>query len=307
MPLKPALNIRPKSILFATDLSHESENALRHAVALARHYGATLHLAHVVNAMGFTLAGPEAFELGCEAAMRDVATLQKKLEGSGALDGIRHDAVVRRGDVWPQIEQLLEEDAADLLVVGTHGRHGIGRVLLGSVAEEILRRAECPVVTVGPAFQMDSGVGNTRQPRPILFATDFHKASLQALPYAIDFARERHVKLVLLHVIPLLPMPPHGHWATADDLMTRRRVAEEAAVFRLEALLPKSTADDFECIAKCGEPAEEILKVANQIHVDAIAMGLHRSDHLQAVTHFRNTVVYQVVSRAHCAVLTARE
>jgi nucleotide-binding universal stress UspA family protein len=307
MPLKPALHIRPQSILFATDLSHESENALRHAVALARHYGATLHLAHVVNAMGFTLAGPEAMGLACDAAVRDLATLNRKLEEQGALAGIKHDAVVRRGDVWPQIESLIEQDDVDMLVVGTHGRHGIGHLLLGSVAEEILRCAECPVVTVGPAFEIESGVGNTRQPRPILFCTDFHQASLQALPYALTFAQERNVKLVLLHVIPLLPIPPHGHWDTADDLVTRRCIAEETAVSRLEALLPKSTTAEFECIARCGETAEEILKVAGDFHVDAIAMGLHRSEHLRAVTHFRNTIAYQVVRKARCAVFTARE
>jgi nucleotide-binding universal stress UspA family protein len=307
MPLKPALNIRPKSILFATDLHPESENALRHAIALAQHYGATLHLAHVVNAVGFTLAGPGAIGLACDAAIRDLAAMNKKLEENGALRGIKHDAVVRRGDVWPQIERLIEEDDVDMLVVGTHGRQGLGRLLLGSVAEEILRCAVCPVVTVGPEFEMTSGVGNTREPRPILFCTDFHEASLQALPYALTFARERNVKLVLLHVIPLLPMPPHGHWDTAEDLMTRRRIAEEAAVSRLKTLLPKATRAEIECTAKCGEPAEEILKLANDLHVDAIAMGLHRCDHLQAVTHFRSTIAYQVVSRARCAVFTARE
>jgi nucleotide-binding universal stress UspA family protein len=307
MPLKPALHIHPKSILFAADLSHESENALRHAVAVARHYGATLHLAHVVNSMGFVLAGPEAFGLANEAAMRDLGALEKRLCANGALGGIQHDAVVRRGDVWPQIEALIDEDEVDMVVIGTHGRRGIGRLVLGSVAEEIFRCAECPVVTVGPAFNPQGGLGTVRQARPVLFATDFKPASLSALPYAVTFARERQVKLVMLHVIPLLPIPPHGHWDRADDLMERRRVAEENAVAHLHTLLREYPHGEVECVAKCGETVDEILKLANNLQVDVIAMGLHRTDHVQAASHLRTTIAYEVVCRAHCAVFTARD
>jgi nucleotide-binding universal stress UspA family protein len=307
MPLKPALHIHPKSILFATDLSHESESALRHAVAVARHYGATLHLAHVVNSMGFILADPEALGLADEAAVRDLDALEKRLCTDGALAGIKHDAVVRRGDVWPQLEALIDEDEVDMVVIGTHGRRGIGRFVLGSIAEEIFRCAECPVVTVGPAFNPHGGLGTVRQPRPVLFATDFKPASLSALPYAVTFAQERQVKLVMLHVIPLLPMPPHGHWDSADDLMERRRVAEDNAIARLHALLGEYPHAEVECVAKCGEPAEEILKLANDLQADAIAMGLHRTDHVQAASHLRTTIAYEVVCRAHCAVFTARD
>jgi nucleotide-binding universal stress UspA family protein len=210
MPLKPALNIHPKSVLFATDLSPASENAMRHALALARHYGATLHLAHVVSAWGFTLAGPDAVAIADEVALRELHELEESLSTRGALAGIKHDVTVRDGEVWPQIERLIDQDDVDLVVIGTHGRRGLDRLFLGSVAEQILRCAECPVVTVGPGCTGRSGVENIRQPRPILFATDFKGASLQALPYAVTFARERGVKLVLLHVIPSIPLPPDG-------------------------------------------------------------------------------------------------
>ncbi len=309
MRLKPALNIRPKSILFATDFSRASENPLRHAIALARHYGATLHLAHVVSSLGITIAGPEAIAAADDAAQRDLQQLEFNLVATGALVGVRHDLAVRDGQVWPQIAALIAQDDVDMLVIGTHGRRGIGRLLLGSVAEEIFRCAECPVVTVGPAFHVESGVENVHKPRPVLFATDFKRAALQALPYAIDFARERRVKLVLLHVVPPLPLPEEDHWETADGVMIRRGKAEAEAMDRLKNLLatPSGRTVEAEFVVKFGEPAQEILKQATLLRADAIAMGLHRTAHVQAACHFRSTIAYEVVCRANCAVFTARD
>lgn len=307
MPLNAALHIRPKSILFATDFSEASENALRHSIGLARHYGATLHFAHIVSSMGFLLAGPGAMAAADEAAQRDMQQLELNLGASGAITGVQHDMVVRDGEVWPEIRSLIEEDEVDLLVIGTHGRHGFGRLFLGSAAEEIFRCASCPVITVGPACNAESGVENGGHPRPLLFATDFKSASLSALPYVVDFAREREVKLVMLHVVPLLPLPEDQHWQTADNVMIRRQKAENEALSHLKNLLDHTSRGvEVEFVVKFGEPAEEILKVATAIHADAITMGLHRTRHAQAVTHFRSTIAYEVVSRANCAVLTAR-
>jgi nucleotide-binding universal stress UspA family protein len=307
MPLKPALNIRPKSILLATDFSPASQNALRHALALTRHYGATLHIAHVVSSMGFTLAGPEAVAIANEAARRDILQAETDMRESGRLAGINYDTTVRDGEVWPQLERLIDEDHADMVVIGTHGRRGLGRLLLGSVAEKIFRGAECPVVTVGPAFA-ESGVENIRQPQPVLFATDFGSASLQALPYVIDFASERNVKLVLLHVIQTVPLPASEHWDTADDVISRRRQAEAEAIERLRGWLRRqpTICREPEFVVKFGDPAEEILKLSCALRADAIAMGLHRTAHAETATHFRRTLAYEVVCRAKCAVFTAR-
>jgi nucleotide-binding universal stress UspA family protein len=309
MRLKPALNIRPKSVLFATDFSRASENALRHAIAIARHYGSTLHLAHVVSSMGFTLAGPGAIAAADEAAQRDLQQLEFNLIASGGLSGVKHDLAVREGDVAPQIEALIDELQADVVVLGTHGRRGIGRLFLGSVAEEIFRCAECPVITVGPAFEHGSGLENARQPRPVLVATDFKGASLEALPYMVTFARERNVKLIMLHVIPVLPLPKEGRWENADDVMARREQTEAEAIARLKGLLRgyPELHPEPEFVVQFGEPAEEILKLACGRHVDAIGMGLHRTGYPQAASHFRRTITYEVVCRANCAVFTARD
>lgn len=307
MPLKPALHIRPKSILFATDLTPECNLPLRHAIALARHYDAALHLVHIVSSLGFDMAGADAIYVAEEAAERDMRSLEAKLAGNGSLSGVRHDCAIRSGDIWPQLESLIDADAADLLVIGTHGRHGIGRLLLGSVAELIFRRAECPVVTVGPCFGADKA-GSQRDPKPILWATDFQPASLQALPYAIDFARERGSKLVLLHVIPEFAPTPETGWFVSSGLRDIRTRAKDSAIERLNALARAHDllGGDFDGSVRFGDPAEEIVKLARELRADGIAMGLHRCNQVQAVSHFRRTVAHEVVCQANCAVLTVR-
>jgi nucleotide-binding universal stress UspA family protein len=308
MPLKPALHIRPKSILFATDLAPESQNALRHAVAVARHFGATLHIANVVSSMGFRLAGPQALAYAYEVAKRDVEDLRLRLENSGTLQGSKLDTAVREGDVWQELERLIEEDEVDLVVIGTHGRRGLGRLLLGSVAERIFRCSPCPVITVGPEF-LRSGVENSREPRPILFATDFQAASLQALPYLVTFAQERHVKLVAMHVIDPATLSSGTHWETADSAMERRKRAEQAATLRLRRLIDASAVPEsaVEFCVRFGDPAEEIMKFGSELRVDAIGMGLHRTAHATTVTHLPQSIAHRVVCEARCAVFTARE
>ncbi|ABF39076.1 UspA [Candidatus Koribacter versatilis Ellin345] len=307
MPLKAALHIRPQSIVFATDFSFESERAMRHAAAVARHFGSTLHMAHIVCSMGLKLVGPEAVAVADDIAIRDLHSFEHKLAIKGLLDGVAHDCIVRDGEVWPQIRSLIDELEADMIVIGTHGRRGLGRLLLGSVAEEIIRRAECPVLTVGPDFTL-SGVENTREPHPILLATDFQPASLQAIPYVASFASERGVPLILLHVIPLIPHRKNGDWSRSATLADRRHETETAAFEKLNALIPKYSLGDgqVECVVRCGETAEEIVKLARELNVDAIAMGLHRSEHPEAVTHFRHTIACDVICHARCAVLTVR-
>ncbi|HEY3928588.1 MAG TPA: universal stress protein [Candidatus Koribacter sp.] len=307
MPLQTALHVHPKSILIATDLAPESRNAMRHALALARHFGAKLHIAHVVSSMGFTLAGPDVLAAAHDVACRDLAEYEMHLNALGALSGIRCDVAVRDGEIWPQLQQLIAEDDVELVVIGTHGRRGLGRLLLGSVAETIIRCAPCPVVTVGPSFE-ESGVENVRQPRPVIFAANFEPASIEALPYLVNFAVERKCPLVLLHVIQHFPEPERGKWDSVDATLDRHRDALASAERKLEGLMRSHArfCPTFDCRVMWGKPADEILMLASELRADAIAMGLHRSTHPEAITHFRSTIAYEVVCHAPCAVFTAR-
>src|SRR5208337_1568517 len=123
MPLVAATgDIELKSVLIATDFSEASDKALRHALAITRHYGAKLYLAHVVSSLGFTLVGPDAVNLATEIVSRDARELENRLVQSGALTGLSHEVIVRQGNVWDELDKVIEQEQIELVVIGTHAR-----------------------------------------------------------------------------------------------------------------------------------------------------------------------------------------
>jgi nucleotide-binding universal stress UspA family protein len=135
-----------RTILFATDFAEHAQYAFRVAAALARDHGARLLILHVQ---------PPVFAMGGEGVLfwpestETPDTLWTRLTAIRPDDPtIPFDHCLRVGSAAPEILRLAEESHADLIVLGTHGRRGLSRLLMGSVAEEVLRRAACPVLTV---------------------------------------------------------------------------------------------------------------------------------------------------------------
>jgi nucleotide-binding universal stress UspA family protein len=307
----PAVDLQLKSVLIATDFSEASDKPLRHALAIARHYGAKFYLLHVVSSLGFTLVGPEAVAAATEAVWRDARRLEDSLVQSGQLAGLRHEAIVRQGDVWEELEKTIHQEHVELLVVGTHGRRGLGKLLLGSVAEQIFRHADCLVLTVGPGSFQESPVEGARVIRPFLFATDFGQASMQALPFAISSANHFGTKLILLHIIPEVLVPEGSRWYTAGDIIKMREDARMTSLRQLEELTPsyQDLVVEPERIVEfqsSSSVSETILQTAENLKVDAIIMGLNRSAHIGTASHMPWATAYEVVCRASCPVLTVR-
>ena len=180
-PMPVAAPAAIRNILFATDFSPCSNVALTFASAIARRHQAALFLVHVLP--------PEPrYELPLEhqpdelnACKLEAARQFDALLQSSALADLVHEPILRCGALWETIQSVIADRAIDLIVVGTHGREGIRKLLLGSTAEVIFRNAACPVLTVGPHVSSEllaTGMGR------ILFATDFSAASMSALPYA---------------------------------------------------------------------------------------------------------------------------
>lgn len=120
MPLAhSALDPRLKFVLLATDLSTASVKALDHAAIIERHYRAKLYIVHVVSPVPYLMAGPEAFELGCEGAARDLQQLRCELLQKGSLNGLDHEFVIRCGHVWEELQAVICQAQIDLVVVGT--------------------------------------------------------------------------------------------------------------------------------------------------------------------------------------------
>jgi nucleotide-binding universal stress UspA family protein len=299
--VRPSVDVDLKSVLLATDLSEASQKPLHHALTIARHYGAKFYLAHVVSSPGFTIAGPQALKLASEAATRDLQQLEHDLVESGSLAGIDHEFIIREGDVWEQLQSLISENQIELLILGTHGRRGFGKLLLGSVAENAFRHADCLVLTVGPnSYPLDL----SRTSPKFLFATDFGGDSLRALPYAISLANQFGAKLILLHVVPTALSPEHPphivHFMRDGARMVLLRELEKLLRSEQELGLPP------EFIVQFGLPSERILQVALETKADLIFMGLRPSAHIAIASHMPWATAYEVVCGAGCPVLTVR-
>lgn len=305
-----AVDTAIKAVLVTTDFSKASEKPLRRALAIAHHYHAKFYLAHVVTSVGYAIAGPPALQLATEAASRDVQQLKQRLTENGCLNGLSHEFIVREGgEIWKQLETMINEKHVDLVVAGTHGRKNLGKMLLGSVAEQIFRRSNCLVLTVGPGCFGDSPLEVDQPYRSFLFATDFGECSLRALPRAISFANHFGARLILLHVAPIAPIPEGLHWSrTTTDIRLIQQEAAQPDLQRLKELISESAPLDVapEFVVKFGRPSEMILQVAQAQEADLIIMGLHRTRYVETATHMPWATAYDVVCHAGCPVLTVR-
>jgi len=141
-----------KNVLFATDFSATSEAALPYATAICRRFGSTLHAVHVLSDAGLVMitGGVDYVSMGTIYEDAHTEAKEKLDQMTARFEGFPHQTYVRHGQVWKNLAAIVQENNIDLIVVGTHGRTGLGKLLLGSVAEDILRHAPCPVLTIGP-------------------------------------------------------------------------------------------------------------------------------------------------------------
>ncbi len=301
----PKQDVQINSVLVATDLSPASQKAERYAAAISRRYDSKFYLMNVVSSLGFTMVGPESATAATILALRDARQRERELVTCGLLEGLDHEVVVTCGDIWPEVRDAVCREKVDLVVVGTHSRHGVARLVLGSVAEEIFRHASCPVLTVGPNSPGNVESVLSDSARPLVFATDFSPESLAALPYAISIANRRNSALALLHVIPPVPDIHGTGWHAVDDISELRKDVEEATRRQLSELLSGTQLTRAPlCIAEPGFPIDTIAKTAVELHAMAIVLGL--KPHGGVVSHLPWSTAYAIVCAAECPVLTVR-
>lgn len=141
-----------KNILFANDFSPVAMAALPYAIGLAKQYGGKVHGLHVRYPATYPIVGPEAMPQIIEAAEEQAKFEAKQMHQ--LLAGVPHEVSIIEGDLWPTIHEIVEKQKVDLIVMGTHGRKGVSRALLGSAAEEVFRKASCPVRPSGRTPRM---------------------------------------------------------------------------------------------------------------------------------------------------------
>jgi nucleotide-binding universal stress UspA family protein len=292
-----ALKITPRialsNILFTTDFSDTSERALSFALAIANWYGARLCIAHAVPPEPHYPVPMDPLPVDIDPIWQEAQGRMEIFASSHSFRGITHETVVEQGRPWEVVSRVLRTKDIDLLVLGTHGRVGLKKIVLGSDAEIIFRQASCPVLTVGPhVIPIDP---QSWRLKTILFATDFTERSVAALPLALSLAEENQANLLLLHLTPMVPLD------SQDDL-------EVSILARLQELLP-ADAEDWckpESIVRFEFPADGILHLANERNVNLIIMGVHKPAVPSATAHLPWATATDVVSRAPCPVLTVR-
>lgn len=300
-------------ILCPIDFSTSSRRALDHAVAVARWYGATITSFHVhapapvaVYAPGPPLFPPGALTGGERQALLDS---MKRLAATEAGATVPVGFEIGEGDAPANILDLAKTMPADLIVMGTHGRSGLERLVLGSVAEKVLRKAGCPVLTVPPGVA-DAVPGPAVLFKRILCAVDFSDCSTRALAYASSLAQEADARLAVLHVIDAAPEPPPGR--DAPVLNRRRNLTALIDATKLDRLtrLNEAIPDGMrayctvETLVSTGTPHEEILRIAAEQKSELIVLGVH-SRSAADLLYFGSTA-QRVVREASCPVLTLR-
>jgi nucleotide-binding universal stress UspA family protein len=283
-----------KNILYASDFSAIAENAAGYALELARRFKAKVFAVHVRPLEIYGMAPPESWP-----ALRDAAEIQAQEEAKrldGLFPSVLHESIVEEGNVWDVLSTLIERNVIDLVVMGTHGRKGLQKVLLGSVAENVLRRASCPVLTVGP--HVDVEAERAAEMKRILFATDFSGASEAAAAYALSLAQENQAVLDIVHVLE--PQKP-GELVHSSELVS-------GCAARMRSLIPADAVPWCEpnTLIEVGQAAEQILNVAKARHSQLVVLGVKAASNFPAATRLPWAVAHKIISAAECPVLTVR-
>lgn len=287
--------VRFRNILFATDFSPAAAQAIPYVKKIAKHYDADLVALHVQQPLLNPTLPPRGWTSEVEAAKAQ--NHQHRAELLRVFEGIRTLVVIEEGDIQSSLDVAIQKNNTDLVVIGTRGRTGLGKVLLGSIGEEIFRTVSCPVLTVGPHSRAPLGAGGPF--REILYATDFSPESQGAAAYAVALAQGFQSRLILLHVIPE---------QEAGDLVSAADVTTSSQKLLRSLVPPEAEAwCKPEYFVERGDPAEKILEFANLRESDLIVLGVRPQKGVPgAATHLPVATAHKIVSRATCPVLTVR-
>lgn len=284
-----------QGILFATDFSPAAAQAIPYIKKIAQYYQSHILALHVRPPAVNPVTVPGAWPADTEA--QRASDNKHRKEVLQAFEGIPTHVAIEEGDMQSCLADAIQNEHMDLAVIGTRGRAGLGKLLLGSVAEEIFRTVNCPVLTVGP--HSDASKGSTEGFREILYATNFGPEFKAAAEHAVSLAEEFQARLILLHVVPE-PKP--------GDLVSWSDVRASARELLGQLVPPEAEAwCKPEYFIEQGDPAERILDLANLRDVDLIVLGARPEKGVPgAASHLPFAVAHKVVSRARCPVLTVR-
>jgi len=288
-----------RKVLCPIDFSTGSEQAMRVAARLANEHAAELVLVHVWHLPPVAFAGEYMYPADIVQQLGDDAqgALETATAEATKLGIARVTSTLLTGVPWQEIVEAAQRDAgATLVVIGTHGRTGLARVLLGSVAEMVVRHAPCPVLTVRP----------NNEPAPfnhVLCPIDFSRSSRDAMNLAAELARPGGAGITLLHVLEL-PVPFAGELRAPDlqrdlDARSAALLDQWATELRAQATVPVAQR------VRIGHPGAQTLAVLDDDRAfDLVVMGSHGRTGIARMV--LGSVAEKLVRHARCPVLVAR-
>jgi nucleotide-binding universal stress UspA family protein len=296
-------------VLCPVDFSEFTDRALMHAATMAKWYGARLTALHVFASVGMADVIPTA-----GVAAPAPVTINDLTE-RGLFEGLRKhvdslnldtpaDVVIREApDVAHEVIERASELGVDFIVMGSHGRSGLERLILGSVAEHVLRHAKCPVMVVPRSCA--SAADQAIRIKRIVCPVDFADSALTAVEYALSVAEESDAHLTLLHVVGVPRIAAEVPLGSPDP-EDARLAAAALWLPRLHALVPDEvrtycTVDEA---IELGQPAHAILHYAAQQHADLIVMGVMGRGPVDLMLFGSTT--QKVIRGSTCPVLTVR-
>jgi nucleotide-binding universal stress UspA family protein len=288
--MKPGWS-KPSTILFASEIP-ANEKAFAFAQAQAAEFDADLILFHAYDTL--VVAASETsgiryydYAAAARSEMQHLEPLARRAKEAG----VRCEIVVRPGLAADQILAFLRERDIDRIVMGTHSPGPIGKLLVGSVAEAVLRTARVPVYIVGP--EVADGSRRNFATRTILCAVSLLETSYVVAAFAAELAAQHNARLILQHVIR-----PQER----QEVLAGRSIDQIEA--DLQALIPPELANkvSVQAIVVPGDPTEELLYQGRAQQADLIVLGAQGASAFAAIT--RHGVVYKVLAHSHCPVIT---
>ena len=295
-----------QKILFPTDFSKCAEQALAHTVFLAEESRAEIHVLHVI-----TIFQDQPSVVSNEIAetkemvkkLEDVAEKQlNKILNSHSSDDVKITTEIKRGiSAAPAILEYASDNNIDLIVMGTHGRRGLGHLLLGSAAEEVVRLAPYPVFTIRELKEPKS----VMQVNNILVPVDFSNHSQKALSYASEIAQSYNAQLQVLHIIEETMHPAFSVTGKSSIFDLVPGIKDDSRK-RIEKMIKEFVSDKVKSkvFVQGGRAANDIIKFAKENSTDLIVIATHGLTGLEHM--LLGSVTEKVVRMAHCPVFTVK-
>ncbi len=292
-----------KLILCPIDFSEFSTRAYRYALSLAEHYRAKLVAQHIVELSRYPYADYVAstgdYAEFCRVLREGAKEQLQEFVKNHTHDQIHPELLVHQGAAPDCILSFAQAQKTDLIVMGTHGRRGYDRLVLGSVTDRVMRRAPCPVLAICKpphepmAADMAAGEerGHVHHLSRILFCTDFSENSEKALNYAISATAEYGAELTLLHVLEEVPSPAktEAAIATATEQLDKLIPSEERKTLKIKTAVRR------------GKPYQQIIQLVLEAQIDMVTMAVRGRGAVDLAVFGSTT--YRVLQLGPCPVL----